>query len=129
MPRGDGTGPMGFGPMTGRAAGYCAGYQTPGYVNSMPGRGMGGGRGAGRGRRNWFNATGMPDWARAGAGFPAWGGGVAAPVAPPVAPPMNLASQLEALKSQADYFQKALEGIRDRESIEGSPGTSSHRVW
>ncbi|MBC7077615.1 MAG: DUF5320 domain-containing protein, partial [Synergistales bacterium] len=24
MPRGDGTGPAGFGPMTGRAAGYCA---------------------------------------------------------------------------------------------------------
>jgi len=27
MPRGDGTGPWGLGPMTGRAAGYCAGYQ------------------------------------------------------------------------------------------------------
>ena len=26
MPRGDGTGPRGLGPMTGRAAGYCAGY-------------------------------------------------------------------------------------------------------
>ncbi|MBN2210726.1 MAG: DUF5320 domain-containing protein, partial [Sedimentisphaerales bacterium] len=25
MPGGDGTGPAGFGPMTGRAAGFCAG--------------------------------------------------------------------------------------------------------
>ena len=43
MPRGDGTGPAGTGPMTGRGAGYCAGYNAPGY--SYYGRGMGGGRG------------------------------------------------------------------------------------
>ena len=30
MPRGDGTGPAGFGPLTGRGAGYCAGYPVPG---------------------------------------------------------------------------------------------------
>jgi hypothetical protein len=29
MPRGDGTGPGGLGPMTGRAAGFCAGYPAP----------------------------------------------------------------------------------------------------
>ena len=39
MPRGDGTGPGGMGPMTGRAAGYCAGYSVPGYMNPVPGRG------------------------------------------------------------------------------------------
>jgi len=33
MPRGNGTGPMGAGPMTGRAAGYCAGFATPGFAN------------------------------------------------------------------------------------------------
>jgi len=38
MPRGDGTGPAGMGPMTGRAAGYCAGYGMPGYMNPIPGR-------------------------------------------------------------------------------------------
>ena len=38
MPGGDGTGPMGFGPMTGRAAGYCAGYPVPGFMNPVPGR-------------------------------------------------------------------------------------------
>ena len=37
MPAGDGTGPLGFGPMTGRGAGYCAGYPVPGYANVIPG--------------------------------------------------------------------------------------------
>ena len=38
MPRGDGTGPAGLGPMTGRSAGYCAGYGVP-DKNAWPGRG------------------------------------------------------------------------------------------
>jgi hypothetical protein len=38
MPRGDGTGPAGMGPMTGRAAGYCAGYTVPGFMNPYGGR-------------------------------------------------------------------------------------------
>ncbi len=46
MPGGNGTGPAGMGSMTGRAAGYCAGYSTPGYMNL----GLGFGRGFGRGR-------------------------------------------------------------------------------
>ena len=33
MPWGDGTGPAGLGPMTGRAAGYCAGFNVPSYLN------------------------------------------------------------------------------------------------
>lgn len=37
MPRGDGTGPLGMGPMAGRGLGFCAGNKTPGY---MCGRGM-----------------------------------------------------------------------------------------
>lgn len=40
MPWGDGTGPMGQGPMTGRAAGYCAGYNMPGFMNPAWGRGL-----------------------------------------------------------------------------------------
>ncbi|MBU1006259.1 MAG: DUF5320 domain-containing protein [Candidatus Omnitrophica bacterium] len=50
MPGGDGRGPMGMGPMTGRAAGYCAGYSMPGYMSPAAGRGFGFGRGMGRGR-------------------------------------------------------------------------------
>jgi hypothetical protein len=38
MPAGDGTGPLGWGPMTGRAAGYCAGFPVPGFMNPLPGR-------------------------------------------------------------------------------------------
>ncbi|NLX93180.1 MAG: DUF5320 domain-containing protein [Clostridiales bacterium] len=34
MPTGDGTGPNGLGPMTGRGAGYCAGSHQPGYLNT-----------------------------------------------------------------------------------------------
>lgn len=51
MPRGDGTGPWGRGPRTGRGAGYCAGNDVPGYLNAaMPPRGgFGMGRGSGRG--------------------------------------------------------------------------------
>lgn len=33
MPGGDRTGPLGLGPMSGRAAGFCAGYQVPEYMN------------------------------------------------------------------------------------------------
>jgi len=38
MPRGDGTGPAGMGPMTGRAAGFCVGFPVPGYMNPVMGR-------------------------------------------------------------------------------------------
>jgi len=49
MPWGDRTGPMGYGPMTGRGAGLCAGYPAPGHTNP----------GFGRGFRNTFYA-GVP---------------------------------------------------------------------
>ncbi len=114
MPRGDGTGPAGMGPMSGRAAGLCAGYPVPGYMNPVGGRGFWGwgrGRGGGRGRRNWFWATGVPRSAMAGFGWPASG----APVAP-FAPAMTPAPQqeLEALKQEASYFQDALKDIQER---------------
>lgn len=47
MPRGDGTGRSGSGPMTGRGLGYCAGFDMPGYMNGR-GRFLGRGRGFGR---------------------------------------------------------------------------------
>ncbi len=116
MPGGDGTGPAGMGPMTGRAAGYCAGYPVPGFMNPVGGRGFGGGWGRGRGghgRRNWFYATGLTARQRA-AGWPAYGPGVtpAEPYGAVAAP--TRAQQVEALKAQAEYFADALEGIRKR---------------
>lgn len=47
MPRGDRTGPAGLGPVTGRRAGYCAGYGMPGYTNNAVGSGRGFGSGYG----------------------------------------------------------------------------------
>lgn len=35
MPFGDGTGPFGYGPGTGRRAGFCAGYSVPGFMNNF----------------------------------------------------------------------------------------------
>ncbi len=59
MPRGDRTGPWGAGPMTGRAAGYCAGYSVPGYLNPVGGYGRGLGRRRGRGfGRGWSRGFG-----------------------------------------------------------------------
>jgi hypothetical protein len=46
MPYGDGTGPVGKGPVTGRGFGFCQGFDHPGNALG-PGRGKG--RGAGRG--------------------------------------------------------------------------------
>jgi len=66
VPRGNRTGPAGAGPMTGRRAGYCTGYDMPGFSNpSFPWRGVGFGfRGGGFGWRNMFYATGLPGWLR-----------------------------------------------------------------
>ena len=114
MPGGDGTGPMGLGPMTGRAAGYCAGFGMPGFMNPIPGRGFGGGggfgrRGGGRGWRHRFYATGLPGWARAG-----WAPPLGVPPAAFFAPQMTQEQEVAALKGQAQYFQKALEDIKKR---------------
>ncbi len=111
MPAGDGTGPMGMGPMTGRAAGYCAGYGMPGHMNPRGGRGFGGRGGGGRGFRHRFFATGLPGWARAGYGP------YAAPYAPPAwagyAPP-SAANELDGLRAHAEQMGQALDDIQKR---------------
>jgi hypothetical protein len=125
MPRGDGTGPAGMGPMTGRAAGFCAGYEIPGYINPIGGRGYWGWgrgfRGGGRGWRNWYYATGLPGWARAGYGWPDLGGAVS-PYAyggVPFAPAITPQQELDSLKGQAEYLEDSLDGIKKRiEEIE-----------
>lgn len=97
MPGGNGTGPSGMGPMTGRAAGYCAGYSAPGYTNPIPRRGYGLGFGRGLGRGRGF-----------GRGF-GWYGAVY-----PYAP--NLAPQQEAdmLKEQAKAMQEEIKAVNQR---------------
>jgi len=119
MPAGDGTGPMGMGPMTGRGAGYCAGYDAPGYGNPWPrmgmgwrrGRGGGWGRGWGRGRGWGYGYyTGQPFPARYGYAPPA-----AAPrfgYAPYGAP--STEEEVAYLRTQAEWLRDTLEAITGR---------------
>ncbi|MCK4887706.1 MAG: DUF5320 domain-containing protein [Planctomycetes bacterium] len=110
MPGGNGTGPAGMGPMTGRGAGYCAGYSVPGYANSVGGRGFFGfGRGVGRGRG--FIGRGF-GWARGGYGSPAFG--VAAYGQVPFNQTATPQQEVDGLKNQAKYLEDALNGIKDR---------------
>jgi hypothetical protein len=114
MPGGDRTGPLGMGPLSGRAAGYCAGYGMPGFVNSALGRGFGGGfgrgrgfggrgyGGGGRGWRHWFHATGVPGWLRYG-GWPA-----SFQKPDPDLEKSALRSQAEALQAELDLIQTRL---------------------
>ena len=115
MPAGNGTGPMGMGPMTGRAAGFCAGFGMPGNATAMPGRrcgmgfgrgwGAGGGRG-GHGHRHMFHATGLTGWQRA-AGWAMAG-------ATPAEEKVGTERQLAALKAQAERLDCAANELRKR---------------
>ena len=101
MPAGNHTGPRGQGPMTGRAAGYCAGYSVPGYMNPIPGRGpgFGWGRGRGSGRGRWFRGG-------TGTGF--------IPYEIPVPAQPSREQEIDMLKQQAEYFKTTLEEISER---------------
>lgn len=106
MPRGDGTGPAGMGPMTGRAAGYCAGYDRPGFMNPVGGR-MGVGFGWGRGRGLGY-----------GRGFGRWGYPAADPYGAPYAPYTQYGytqdQEKDLLKNQAQALENDLKQIKKR---------------
>jgi len=118
MPRGDRTGPAGMGPRTGRGAGYCAGYDVPGYANAVPGRGYGrgGGWGGGWGWRHWYRATGLPGWVRFG-GMPMWG------PAPAYAGP-TAQQEMDMLKQQAQGLKAELDAINERIAALGAQATT-----
>jgi len=112
MPRGDGTGPAGLGPMTGRGAGYCAGFGVPGFVNPIP-------RGGRFGYRS-FGTYYPVFW-----GFPRFGLGMRFPYYPynffvnPLfqqgfAPGYPEEQELAMLKNQAQMLSEQLEQIRSR---------------
>ncbi len=102
MPRGDRTGPLGMGAMTGRGAGFCTGYPAPGYANPV----LGGGFGArgGRGWRNRLYATGQPGWA--------WANGPA--FVPPTQEQQtaSLSAEAERLKSILADIERQLDQLR-----------------
>ncbi|MCD4766940.1 MAG: DUF5320 domain-containing protein [Methanosarcinales archaeon] len=101
MPGGDGTGPQGLGPRTGRAAGYCARYPDPGYMNPIQGRGFY--RGGGRGRRNLYYATGLTGWQRGAYSYP-----------PPVVQAITKEQETAELTNEAEYLENELKEIRKR---------------
>jgi len=121
MPRGDGTGPAGMGPMTGRAAGFCAGYNSPGFMNSIGGR-LGGGFGWGRGRGFGFG-RGMGRW-----GYPGFVpyGSLPYGAMPYGTTPYTPEQELEFMQSQAKTLGDQLEQIRQRISeLEAEQGSKN----
>jgi len=113
MPRGDRTGPGGLGPMTGRRAGYCAGYSVPGYVNDVPGWGRG--FGYGRGYR-WGFGGGY------GRGY-RWGTGYYRGYYPEDLPPVGneksfLENELKYLGQRQKDIQKRLNELSSKEGKE-----------
>jgi hypothetical protein len=127
MPGGDRTGPAGFGPITGRGAGFCAGYNVAGFMNPDWGTGIGGrgwGRGFGGGgwrHRHWYYATGAPGWQRTFAGRPVY----TPPFPAASSPPTTREQELDVLKNQARHFEQALDDLRNRISeIESSAENS-----
>ncbi len=120
MPRGDGTGPEGLGPMTGRALGHCTGHASPGFTKAG-GLGLARGRGRGIGR-------GLARGFRGGRG-----GGFRAPLRVPVErvhpvrrPPVITDAQrsyydeyteedeIEDLKAYADQLEEELDLVEER---------------
>ena len=104
MPGGNRTGPAGQGPITGRGAGFCAGFSVPGYANPVGGRGYWGrgrGRGMGRGRGfgRGFGWAGVADPYPANASF---------------GPTLTAAQELEGLKQEAEFLQNNLSQVSER---------------
>lgn len=103
MPRGDRTGPWGFGARTGRGLGYCAGYSTPGYTKGL---GMGWGRGYGRGR-DWRGGG----WGRGWGFYPSsyYYPPDVAPPFPPTVPPWTTPLGPE---DESKYLDQTLKSLR-----------------
>ncbi len=94
MPRGDRTGPAGMGQQTGRAAGFCAGFESPGFVNRRGGQGFRWqcGQGTKRGWRNRYCAPTFLANMQQG----------------------TTQNELEYLKEQAQYLTRSLDEINKR---------------
>jgi hypothetical protein len=113
---------MGMGPMTGRAAGYCAGFGMPGFANAPRGWGYGMGYGRGRG---FGRGRGL------GWGYPGvWNAGPAmAPEAGPRVNPwgareISREEELSYLQGQAAALKEELDAITGRlKELENEAGS------
>ena len=104
MPGRDQTGPMGYGPKTGRGAGFCAGDPQTDYTSQMGGPGFG----YEFGRRRGFGG-GMGRGRRA-----RWGGFFAQPTPQDERGLLN--KQKEALQSRLNVIDQRLEELSSQES-------------
>jgi hypothetical protein len=103
MPRGDGSGPSGMGPMTGRGMGYCTGNSVPGYANYGRGSfGAGFGSGFRRGYGRGFGFRRAPYFANQ----PVYNGDI-------YYPDINY-SDKEVLENQKGALEKQLESVKER---------------
>ncbi len=100
MPGGNGTGPWGAGPMTGRGMGFCAGYPVAGYMNWGFGRGRR--QFAGRGFGRMFGLNQYPNWQTTGFGGTNFSGDN-------INDKESLKQTAEALKAQLDQINRRLE--------------------
>jgi hypothetical protein len=93
--------------MTGRAAGFCAGYQVPGYMNPVGGRGY---WGIGRGGRP-----------RGGGRGRCFGGGRGRMFGAPLPVVMTVEQELATLKNQAALMEEQISATKNRiEELESS---------
>ena len=109
MPRGDRTGPAGMGSLTGRGLGYCAGFDSPGYMRTPGlGRGLGlgwgpgWGRGRGRGRY----------WRGVGYRYPYYDPIRVIPAPYSVQPALTKENRLEMLKQEKEYLETEMSDIK-----------------
>jgi len=111
MPRGDRTGPMGSGPMTGRGMGYCGGSTGPDLMSPGPGYGFGRGRGFGRG----FGLGGGRGWQHPGFGRFR---GYPYPQTTPYStfPPFTEEQEMDVLEEQAKILEDELNQLRTRQA-------------
>lgn len=135
MPGGDRSGPQGDGPRTGRAAGFCSGFDQPGYMNPGVGRGfgmgggwrrgapggfgMGSGRGGGRGMGRGFRGGGR-GWGHQmpGRGFYGSPDAAAAPEAWGAAPADEgeyLEHEIKALQGQIKAIERRMKQLQREE--------------
>jgi hypothetical protein len=124
MPRGDQTGPTGMGKMSGRGAGYCAGFGVQGRENNAHGRRLVRGffgdhsfrsDGFGGGGRGWWNrlfALDQPEWIRFRGGAAPNRDQTAGQKSDPEMEKQGLQNQAQILREELDLIEKRLAEIK-----------------
>jgi len=102
MPRGDRTGPIGSGPMTGRGMGSCEGTTGPGFMSPGPGYGFGRGFGFRRGFGRGFSRF--------------WGHPYPQAMPHSTSHPLPEEQEMEVLNDQAKILEDELNLIKKRQS-------------